>query len=148
MDSKTERRINEILLSKYLYGDENVTCPEDLSKVRIDNFPLPSGLNKDYTSVLIQYPAGYGYYDENGMGTPIEELYIDPDLKYVRNGVEIDIDNYFGDRTSNSNNFYLLGKGWRWICIKSLKGKWARKQNITTLLQQLHIMLSDPSRPK
>lgn len=144
VDVKKERRELEVKLLMKRYGVHNVEYSSVLGQVKIRDFPLPSGLNRQHTNVLIQFPPGYGYYDRNGMGPPIDEVYVDPGLKFVRDGKEVPIKHYFKNQTMNDRNSHLLKKGWAWVCLYSKRRKWSRRENVTILLQQLWLFFSNP----
>jgi len=146
MANKVKRIITETLLLIKIFGIKNIECSPDMRMVKINKFVLPDGLNRKITSVLIVFPPGYGIYDKNGHTVPIEEIYVDPGLRYIRNGREIEINNYFGNKTRYKENIHLLGGDWYWVCISQTKKFWTRQENVTTLLQQLLLLLSDPER--
>ena len=140
--SRNIRRIQaEIALLCQVLGEEAVTWSPDYSWVMIEGVKLPPNYNKKVTNVLILIPENYGY------GEPLQDLFVDPNLKIIVDGKEKDIPHYFPNRNSGVAKRFRkhYGKNWRYLCLK--QERWdPKRDHLLGYLNQLYTFLSDPFR--
>jgi hypothetical protein len=138
--SRNIRRIEtEIELLCKVFGEEAVTWSPDYSWVMVQGVKLPPKYNKRATNVLILIPENYGY------GEPLQDLFVDPDLKIIVNGKPEDIPHYFPKRGSGLAKRFQkqYGKNWRYLCLK--QEQWdPKRDHLLGYLNQLYTFLSDP----
>jgi len=129
-------RINaELKLLQRVYGDDRIEWAPDGSWIKIAAVPLPRGLNKAASNMLIIIPDQYGY------GVPLRELYVDPELRIRDGGRWVEIPHYFAGYAPTET---ALAKNWRYLCLHALR--WERGDSVVTFLNQVFTYLSDPFR--
>src|SRR5438552_2048072 len=107
----TARITAELKLLCRLYGESSIYWAPDYSWIEIKRLPLPEGLSKPATNVLIVVPDRYGY------GVPLRELYVDPDLRVLWNGAWREIPHYFDGGRQYAPNRDARDRNWRYLCL-------------------------------
>lgn len=134
------RRIrSEIQVLCRQFGEEAVTWAPDYSWVMIHGVRLPPKYNREATNVLILIPENYGH------GQPLQDVFVDPNLRIIVDGEPKEIPHYFPNRNGWMASQFpeQYRKKWRYLCLK--QEKWdPKRDSLLAYLNQLYTFLSDP----
>lgn len=133
----------DILLAERYYGGAgNVFWDRDGRWVQIPRWQLPRNghfrFNVASTPILVMVPDGYG--EVRGEGHGLEEFYIHPDVRLLKNAAWVEIPHtYTGvDRRHGA----ALAQGWRYLCVHT---DWnPNRDNILSALNLVALFLSEP----
>lgn len=131
-----------LLAEQYLGGPQNIFWDQHGRWIQLARWPLPRNgrfpFNAASTPILLMVPGAYG--ETCGEGHGLEEFYIHPDVRLLKNAEWVAIPHtYTGvDRRSGA----ALARGWRYLCVHT---NWnPRHDNILTALNLVALCLSDP----
>ena len=127
----------DIRSAEMVFGSTNVFWDENLNWLMIKNFLLPKSYNQPTTNCLIILPPGYG------LGTKLEEFYLNAGLKVKRNKAYVDLPHYYQSNVHNGRSY--LDKKWQWLCINT---SWDQNDNLLTFLKQIELFLKFPFEEK
>jgi hypothetical protein len=128
------------LLSQF--GDERVFWSKDISWVLVKNWPLPSGMNRKTSNIIVLIPEHYGN------GATLRDAFIDPELKAMEptTGQYAEIPHYFIKypyaTLSIGTKEEWQAKNWRYICLHETRGD----SGLLNYLIHLYKFLSEPFR--
>lgn len=139
-------RLNaEIGLLKQHFGEDRVYWDSQGRWVMIKEWPLPDGLSKKKSHVIVLIPEKYGN------GDPLRDAFIDPDIKaYKPQEKQYEkIPHYFAKYPYAK---LILGskdkwqqKGWQYICLHQKNGA-RNRASIMNYLTDLYKFLAEPFR--
>jgi hypothetical protein len=138
-NTRINREIRQLITE---FGSERVFWPRDLSWAMVKNWPLPSGMNRAASNVIVLIPEHYGN------GATLRDAFIDPDLKATdpATGQYKEIPHYFAQypyaTLSLGTREDWKSKNWRYICLHEKRGD----STLLTYLVHLYKFLSEPFR--
>ena len=133
----------EIRMLQNHFGQDSLLWHPDYRWVMVKGFPLPEGLNRTATAIVVLIPEQYGY------GAPLRDAFIDPKLtaRNPEKGCYEKIPHYFKEypytRIELGSKAEWTKKGWQYICIHKKKVA-GNGSGILSYLKSVYIFLSNP----
>lgn len=131
----------DVRLLETFYGAARVFWDGRGRWMRVNGWTLPKGrwrYNHPTTDILIMVPGAYG--ELGGQGGGLEEFYIRPDLRLLRDTTWQELPHSYAgvDRRSGE----ALAAGWRYLCVHT---EWnPRRDTVMTAMMQLGLVFADP----
>ncbi|OPX19509.1 MAG: hypothetical protein BZ151_08870 [Desulfobacca sp. 4484_104] len=139
------RLYEEIQVLEKKFGAQRVFWDEQGNWVMVRDLPLPPGLNKQSTNVIVIIPEHYGN------GAPLRDAFIDPDLRVraPKTGKFVEIPHYFQEfpyeQPPIETKEDWACKKWRYICLHQPTDRWPQG-SILNYLSNVYKFLAEPFR--